>query len=136
LICVINVGSTAAFNAIISLTTAGLFASYEIAIILMVIKKIKNENIQYGPWTLGRFGIVINISSICFLTITIFFSFFPSALPVTLANMNWSAVVFLGELFLGLIWYTGWGRKIYNGPIVEAGVVPVGGDFAFAPVRG
>jgi hypothetical protein len=124
------VGSTAAFNAIISLTTAGLFASYEIAIVLLVIKKINNENIPYGPWTLGRLGIVVNICSICFLTITILFSFFPSALPVTLQNMNWSAVVFLGELFLGLIWYAIWGRKVYNGPIVEVGVVPVGGDFA------
>lgn len=45
--------------------------------------------------------------------------------------MNWSAVVFLGELFLGLIWYATWGRKVYNGPIVEAGVASVGGDFAF-----
>ncbi len=124
-------GSTAAFNAIISLTTAGLFASYELAVVLLVTKKIKNKNVPYGPWTLGRFGIVVNICSICFLTITILFSFFPSALPVTLENMNWSAVVFLGELFLGLIWYAIWGRKVYNGPIVEAGVVPGGGDFAF-----
>ncbi|KAJ5722583.1 Amino acid/polyamine transporter I [Penicillium malachiteum] len=127
LICVINVGSSAAFNAIISLTTAGLFASYEISIILMLIKKIKGESIPYGPWTLGRFGIVINIASISFLTIAIFFSFFPEELPVTAENMNWSVVVFSGELIIGLVWYAVRGRKVYNGPIIDPGVMPHGG---------
>ncbi|KAJ5625824.1 Amino acid/polyamine transporter I [Penicillium lagena] len=128
-ICIINVGSTAAFNAIISLTTAGLFTSYEIAIVLMFLKKIKGEHIPYGPWTLGPFGIAINIASICFLTIAIFFSFFPQGLPVTPANMNWSIVVFSGELILGLLWYAVYGRKVYHGPIVEAGVIPMEGGF-------
>jgi hypothetical protein len=128
-ICIINVGSTAAFNAIISLTTAGLFTSYEIAIVLMLLKKIKGEHIPYGPWTLGPFGIAINIASICFLTIAIFFSFFPQGLPVTPQNMNWSIVVFSGELILGLLWYAFYGRKVYHGPIVEAGVIPMEGGF-------
>ncbi|KAJ6021942.1 Amino acid/polyamine transporter I [Penicillium herquei] len=127
LICTINVGSSAAFNAIISLTTAGLFASYEISIILMLIKKIKGESVPYGPWTLGRFGIVINIASISFLTIAIFFSFFPEELPVTAENMNWSIVVFSGELIIGLVWYAVRGRKVYNGPIIDPGIMPHGG---------
>jgi choline transport protein len=121
------VGSTAAFNAIISLTTAGLFLSYEIAIVLLVIKRIKREPVAYGPWTLGPFGLVINIASICFLTITVFFSFFPTALPVTPENMNWSIVVFSGELIIGLVWYAVYGRKVYNGPIVESDVIPMNG---------
>ncbi|KAJ5182359.1 Amino acid/polyamine transporter I [Penicillium cf. viridicatum] len=121
-ICIINVGSTAAFNAIISLTTAGLFGSYEIAIVLMLIKKIRREPIPYGPWKLGKFGIIINIASICFLTIAIFFSFFPAEMPVTLASMNWSIVVFTGEFLVGLVWYLISGRKAYNGPVIESGV--------------
>lgn len=115
-------GSSAAFNAIVSLTTAGLFLSYEIAIVLIVIKKIKRDPIAYGPWTLGPFGLIVNIASICFLTITVFFSFFPTALPVVPSNMNWSIVVFSGELIIGLIWYAVYGRKVYHGPIVEFGV--------------
>lgn len=75
------------------------------------------------PGLLGRWGIPINMASIIFLTIAIFFSFFPQGLPVTPVNMNWSIVVFSGEFFLGLGWYLIRGRKIYNGPIIEAGVV-------------
>lgn len=126
----INVGSTAAFNAIISLTTAGLFSSYEIAIVLILLKKLKREPIPYGPWTLGRLGIPINIASICFLTIVIFFSFFPEELPVTPVNMNWSIVVFSGEFLLGLAWYVVRGRKVYHGPIIEAGLMPLDTGFA------
>lgn len=123
IICIINIPSSAAFNAMISLTTAGLFASYEIAIVLMFLKKVRGEPVNYGPWRLGRWGIPMNIAAISFLTIAIFFSFFPQGLPVTAVSMNWSAVVFCGEFFLGLGWYLIYGRKVYNGPIIEAGVV-------------
>jgi hypothetical protein len=113
----------------ISLTTAGLFASYEIAIVLMFLKKIKGEHVKYGPWTLGRWGIPINIASISFLTIAIFFSFFPQGLPVTPVNMNWSIVVFSGEFFLGLGWYLIRGRRVYNGPIIEVVVEGTQDDY-------
>ncbi|RAL07831.1 amino acid transporter [Aspergillus homomorphus CBS 101889] len=120
-ICVINVGSSAAFSAFVSLTTAGLFLSYMIPITLLVIRRVRRQPIPFGPWTLGRGGIVVNLASIAFLTITIFFSFFPSELPVTAVNMNWSVVVFFGELFIGLAWYVVRGRHVYHGPIVETG---------------
>ena len=48
LIGLINIGSTVAFNAIVSLTEAGLFISYLIPIILIMIKKIKGEHIKFG----------------------------------------------------------------------------------------
>lgn len=86
----------------------------------MLIKKIRGESVPYGPWTLGKFGIVINIASISFLTIAIFFSFFPASMPVTLESMNWSVVVFTGEFLIGLVWYLISGRKVYNGPIIES----------------
>lgn len=85
----------------------------------MILKRIRGEHIPFGQWTLGRFGLAINLSSCVFLTITIFFSFFPSELPVTPENMNYSVVVFGGELILGLAWYAIRGRKQYNGPIIE-----------------
>lgn len=99
-----------------------MFGSYEIAIVLMLIKKIRGEPIPYGPWKLGKFGIIINIASICFLTIAIFFSFFPAEMPVTLASMNWSIVGFTGEFLIGLVWYLISGMKAYNGAVIESGV--------------
>ncbi|KAK3672390.1 hypothetical protein LTR78_007697 [Recurvomyces mirabilis] len=119
LIGLINIGSTAAFNAIVSLTEAGLYISYLIPIILIMIKKIKGEHISYGPWSMGRYGVLVNGFSAVFLTISVFFSFFPPAIPVTPVTMNWSIAVFGGFVILGLIWYAVLGRRQYHGPIVE-----------------
>ena len=119
LIGLILIGSTVAFNAIVSLTEAGLFISYLIPIILFMIKKVKGEHINYGPWKMGKLGLPVNAFSAVFLIISVFFGFFPPAIPVTLTTMNWSIVVFGGFVIIGLVWYAIIGRKNYSGPIVE-----------------
>jgi choline transport protein len=124
IICLINIASTVAFNAIVSLTIAGLFSSYLIPIILIAWRRVSSEEVRWGPWKLGKLGFLINIFSICFLITSIVFSFFPPGIPVTLVSMNWSIVVFGGTVFLGSIFYILQGRKNYNGPIVERGIIP------------
>lgn len=119
LIGLINIGSSAAFNAIVSITIAGLFISYLIAILLMIRKRILHEHVRMGPWTLGRWGLPLNIIAACFLIISTVFSFFPPAVPVTLVTMNWSCVVFGGVVIIGLVYYGVSGRHRYNGPIIE-----------------
>ena len=119
LICLINIGSTVAFNAIVSITLAGLFISYMIPIILLIMKRLRGEEVRMGPWTLGKFGLPVNIISVCFLIISVIFSFFPPAVPVTLETMNWSCVMFGGIVILGIAWYAAFGRKQYHGPIIE-----------------
>lgn len=107
-------------SAIVSLTEAGLFLSYLIPIFLILVKKIRGESIRYGPWRLNFvFGVAANTFSAIFLVISVFFSFFPPAIPVTAVTMNWSIAVFWGFVILGLIWYGIHGRKQYHGPVVE-----------------
>lgn len=125
IICIINIASTVAFNAIVSLTIAGLYTSYFIPITLLAIKRSREpSSIVWGPWTLGPAGLIINILSMCFLIISIVFSFFPPVVPVTLISMNWSALVFGGGVIIGLVFYAIWGRKNYHGPIFERGIMP------------
>ncbi|GAM83061.1 hypothetical protein ANO11243_010470 [Dothideomycetidae sp. 11243] len=121
-ICLINIGSTAAFNAIVSLTLAGLYISYLIPIALMVMHRVRGTgSVRFGPWTLGRMGLPVNVLAIVFLVISVLFSFFPGAIdpPVTALSMNWSCAVFGGFVIIGLIYYGLVGRKVYNGPIWE-----------------
>ena len=104
LIGLINIGSSAAFNAIISLTEAGLYTSYLIPIILVMMKKIRGDpDLQYGPWKMGKVGIAINAFSCVFLVLSIFFGFFPPAVPVTAVTMNWSIAVLGGFVILGFV---------------------------------
>jgi amino acid transporter len=123
LICVINIASTTAFNAIVSLTIVGLYSSYFIAISLVLKKRILGETVDFGPWTMGTYGIFVNFCAVFFLIISIVFSFFPPEYPVSSTNMNWSIVVFSGEMTLGLCWYAIRGRHQYNGPIVESPII-------------
>lgn len=106
-------------SAIVSLTEAGLFLSYLIPICLIMIKKIRGESVRYGPWSMGKLGVFVNAFSAVFLAISVFFSFWPPAIPVTAVSMNWSIVVFGGFVIIGLVWYAVLGRKQYNGPVVE-----------------
>ena len=123
IIGLINIGSTVAFNAIVSLTIAGLFISYLTAVVLLIIKRVKRANVEFGPWSLGWAGLPINIFSACFLVISIFFSFFPPATPVSLMTMNWSCLMWGGSTLIGLAYYAVLGRKIYHGPVVENAIV-------------
>ena len=126
IIGLINIGSTVAFNAIVSLTIAGLFVSYLTAIVLLIMKRLKHETIEFGPWSLGWAGLPINVLSACFLVISVFFSFFPPALPVTLTTMNWSCLMWGGSTLVGLAYYVVLGRKTYHGPIIETAIVLTG----------
>lgn len=126
IIGLINIGSTVAFNAIVSLTMAGLFTSYLTVIVLMIIKRVEGETLEFGPWSLGRAGLPINILSACFLVLIVFFSFFPPATPVTLMTMNWSCLMWGGSMLIGLAYYAVLGRKRYHGPVVEKVIVLTG----------
>jgi len=71
----------------VSLDEAGLFTSYLIPIILIMTKKLKGEDVRYGPWRMGRLGVAVNAFSVVFLTLSVFFSFFPPAVPDTAVTM-------------------------------------------------
>ena len=123
LLALIIIGSSTAFNAIVSLTVAGLFVSYLLPITLLLIRKIRGEHIRYGPWRMGRAGLWVNGVAIVYLVITTMFSFFPPELPVTKVNMNYSALVFGAVVLFWVGFYVVRGRFVYTGPIVERGIM-------------
>ncbi|KAF1849037.1 uncharacterized protein K460DRAFT_428463 [Cucurbitaria berberidis CBS 394.84] len=55
LLSLINIGSAAVFNAIVSLTVAGFFGSYLIPFNLFLYTRLRHpDRIAPGPWTLGK----------------------------------------------------------------------------------
>ena len=119
LLGLINIGSSTAFNAIISLLSAGLFSSYLITIGLLIRKRIVGEPLCFGPWSMGRAGLPINIIAFTYTLIVMVFSFFPPGLPVTAVTMNWGSVVFVGVVAIGLVYYALIGRHQYDGPVID-----------------
>ncbi|KAJ8066091.1 hypothetical protein OCU04_005181 [Sclerotinia nivalis] len=119
LLGLIYLGNSTAFNAILSMSVLGMYASYLVPIIYMIIYGRKNlKRSQYGPFKLGdTLGLVVNVVAVVWLLVAIVFCTFPGVQPVTAQNMNYSVVVMGGWLFFGTIFYFGFGRGVYNGPI-------------------
>lgn len=118
LLSLINIGSNVAFNAIISLQVVAIMMTYACSISCVLYRRIVHpELIPTARWSLGRWGTLVNCIGLAYVTFTFFWSFWPNSIPVTVANMNWSVVLFCGVFFLCLIMYVVEGRKVYNGPV-------------------
>jgi choline transport protein len=124
LLALINIGRTAAFNALISFGVAGFMASYMVPIALILHKRLRNDPVKdklhWGPWHMGPiFGPIVNVVGLIYTIIALFFSFFPSTSTVTAVTMNWSSLLFGGTLAFGVVYYMLYGRHTYKWPVVD-----------------
>ena len=117
----IYLGNTTAFNAVLSMAVIGMYLSYILPIVYMLVcGRRKLPASEYGPFKLGKVGgMVVNVVAILWLVFAIVFSTFPNFQPVTAQNMNYSTVVLAGWVGGGAVYYFLKGRKVYNGPVVE-----------------
>lgn len=67
---------------------------------------------------MGRFGMPVNVVSICFLTFTCFFLVFPPYQPVTAANMNYASAVFGAACICSGFYWLLKGQRVYEGPVL------------------
>ena len=106
LLGLINIGSSTAFNAVISLVVAAYYSSYFNAIALLTWRKLNGTAPPPGPWSMGRrTGLCVNILTLIYIVVVFIFSFFPLAIPVTLTSMNWAVVLYFGVVAIGGVLY-------------------------------
>ncbi|KAK3686558.1 hypothetical protein LTR37_019697 [Vermiconidia calcicola] len=116
LLMLLNLGSTSAIYAILSLNNLALYTSYLQIVGSFFIFKLRGGKPAWGPFTLGKWGYAINIYALCFLVFIIVWLPFPPFLPVTAVNMNYSGPIFGLVLSVALLdWFT-WGRKRFAVP--------------------
>lgn len=138
LLALIQLGSVAAFNNIVSISVSGLYSSYLIVAVLLLYRRCtsgfampnltelpalantEGSKLVWGPWHLpGALGIANNAFACVYLVVIWFFSFWPQALPVNAANMNYAPVMTGGMVIFSIVYYFAWARREYEGPIVE-----------------
>lgn len=126
LLGLIYLGSSTAFNAVLSMAVLGMYASYISPIIFMLIygrresapifRGLGSRSFNLGP----RWGPVVNIAAIVWLIIGMVFSTFPTLKPVTPENMNYCIVVTMGWMLVGgVYYYLLGGKKQFTGPVIE-----------------
>lgn len=138
LLSLIVLGSSTAFNDLVGLTVAALNSSYLIASALLLYRRCTGgilphhasltakdseaAPMAFGPWYMpGVYGIAVNAFACIYSTILIFFCMWPSELPVTAENMNYTALVTVAVIAFSIGYYCFWARRIYTGPVVEIG---------------
>ncbi|KAM5440841.1 hypothetical protein MferCBS31731_003980 [Microsporum ferrugineum] len=119
LLSLINIGSSVAFQAIISLGTASLLSSYIISISCVRLRRWRGEPLPPARWSMGAWSSTVETMAILFLLITFGFSFFPLTREVTTMNMNWSCAIFGGVIIFALIYYFAHARNVYQGPVTR-----------------
>ncbi len=121
LLMLINLGSTTALFAILSLSSIALALSYVLPIIFFALARLRGDRIPFGPFRLGRMGLPINIVAIAYGLFILTWLPFPPYLPVTAANMNYSGPILGGIIIFALLdWFTG-GKKRFQVPVDKSG---------------
>ena len=118
LITLIILGSSVAFQAIISLGILALAFTYEMSILCLVWRRLYGAPLPPYAWSLGRAGLPINIAGSVYGFCLMFFSVLPLDYPVTAVNFNWSPVMFAAVMGFAAIYYVLYARKVYQGPVV------------------
>ncbi|KAL2204516.1 amino acid permease, partial [Sarocladium strictum] len=122
----IYIGNTTAYNAILAMAVIGMYISYAVPIACMLFNGRPNvlAKSDYGWFKLPKWlGIAVNSISLVWWLLCLVFMTFPSLMPVTEVNMNYSSVVIVGWCAFGALYYAIWGRKKFVMPVVEASVM-------------
>lgn len=94
-------------------------STYLLSIGCLVAKKIKGEPLPPARWSLGRWGIPINLFAIAYSTLALVLSCFPISVPVNGGSANYAPAIFVLVLLIAVVSYGLQGRKIYHGPVVH-----------------
>jgi Amino acid permease len=100
----IAIGSTETIDSIFNLTAPCLDLSYAAVIFA---KQFYSRQVPFvpGPFTLGKWGALVNWFSIIYvLTISVVL-YFPPQRPITLSNMNYAIVITVAVGAFGLFWW-------------------------------
>ncbi|KAK3641011.1 hypothetical protein LTR56_008399 [Elasticomyces elasticus] len=112
----IDFGSVTGFNTVLALCTEAFYLSYAMPLVARIWQHLKGEHDIDSAYSLGRFGLPVNVVGLLYLIFAIITFNFPSISPVTADNMNYtSAAVGVSIIIATVTWFTT-GRKHYAGP--------------------
>ncbi|KAL4896380.1 amino acid permease [Aspergillus ambiguus] len=115
LLGLINLGSSSAFTAFVSVGVIALAVAYAIPIALSLLQG--RRDVAHAHWCCGPVvGPVVNVLALAWIAFELILFSMPTALPVTRVSMNYASVVFVAFMTLSALWYVVYARKSYKGP--------------------
>ena len=88
------------------------------------LTNIPGFELSWGPWYMGGLlGPAVNLFALAYVTVILFFAFWPPTTPVDAANMNYCILVTDAAVLFAVLWYFVGGRRDYKGPVIDASSV-------------
>jgi len=116
-----SAGTPVAFLAVTSISVIGLYIAYTIPVFL---RWRAGDKFEPGPWTLGKKYKWVNLIACVWVALNVFFLSYPlspAAVPGNAAfswnSVNYAPLVVVFVMLCVTIWYFGWARKTFKGPI-------------------
>lgn len=111
LLGLIDLGSSSAFTAFVSVGVIALAVSYAIPIALSLLWD-KRKEVNQAKWNCGHLiGSIVNWIAIIWIAFEVVLFSMPTALPVTKVTMNYASVVLVGFMAISGVWYGVYARK-------------------------
>jgi amino acid transporter len=114
-------GAPVAFLAVTSISVIGLYIAYTIPVFL---RWRKGDAFETGPWTLGRKYRWINPIAFCWVALCVIIfclPFTPAGVyfgkDFSWSSVNYAPIVTLTVIAAVTIWYFGWARRTFKGPV-------------------
>jgi amino acid transporter len=112
-----SLGSQVAFQAMVSVTTLGLYIAYALPVFFRVTTARKS--FVPGQFHLGRYGLMVGWMAVVWVaTVTVLFSL-PVAYPVAKETFNYTPVAVGGVLLLSLVAWVFHARFWFQGPVTN-----------------
>ena len=139
LLSLVILGSTTAFNDLVSLSVSGLQSFYLVAISLLLYRRSTGSietlppstsrtsyptpadlKFRWGLWHIpGYWGLVNNTFACAYLITVVFFSFWLTERRATAENMNYAVLITGAIVIISLVYYQVWAKRVYTGPVIE-----------------
>jgi amino acid transporter len=111
LLGLINLGSTSAFTAFVSVGVIALSVSYAMPIGISLLWNRRVE-VSQARWNCGPvIGPIANVVALVWIAFEVVLFSLPTALPVTAISMNYASVVFVGFGVISAVWYFVYARR-------------------------
>ncbi|KAH7030603.1 amino acid/polyamine transporter I [Microdochium trichocladiopsis] len=117
LLALINIGSPVALNSITSLSTTSLISTYIVSISCIIWRRATGAPMLKSPFTLGKWGLPINIASVVFLVFILVVAFMPSSPNPAPELMNWNILIYGVVMLISVAYFFAKGRHHYAGPV-------------------
>jgi amino acid transporter len=116
LLGLINLGSTSAFTAFVSVGVIALSVGYMVPISISLLTGRKE--VSHARWKLGNVtGTIANVAAVLWILFELVLFSMPTTIPVTEVSMNYASVVLVGFASMSAVWYLVSGRKRTYPPI-------------------